>query len=132
MSLNQLFDQFIGGAQAQDGSQQKTSGGLAALTDNIPGGLVGGLAAGGLLGVLVGNKKVRKTAGKMATGAVGLGGAAILGAVAFNAYKNWQGGKEPPTTPSSPVSPPNSPASPPQQAVSVSSVPKISARRFPA
>ena len=78
------------------------------------------------------NKKVRKTAGKMATGAVGLGGAAILGAVAFNAYKNWQGGKEPPTTPSSPVSPPNSPASPPQQAVSVSSVPKISASQIQA
>lgn len=94
MSLNQLFSQFVGSTQPQNSSQN----GLSGLTNAIPGGLVGGLAAGGLLGVLVGNKKARKTVGKVATGAAGIGGAAILGAVAFNAYKKWQDGKSAPNT----------------------------------
>lgn len=107
MSLNQLFDKFLGSQQPASNNNQpagqssggpsgKPSGGasdiLAGITNNVPGGLMGGLAAGALLGVLVGNKKARKTAGKMAGGAVGLGGAAFLGAVAFNAFKNWKSG----------------------------------------
>jgi uncharacterized membrane protein YebE (DUF533 family) len=56
----------------------------------IPGGAVGGLAAGGLLGMLLGNKKMRKMAG----GAAGYGGAAVLGALAHRAYQNWQGGQQ--------------------------------------
>ncbi|MEO9903356.1 tellurite resistance TerB family protein [Nisaea sp.] len=55
--------------------------------------MVGGLAAGGLLGVLLGNKKARKNVGKFAGGVVGYGGAAALGALAFRAYQNWQDGK---------------------------------------
>ena len=90
MSLNQLFEQFVGTPKDASGQSQ---GGLSDLTNKIPGGLMGGLAAGGVLGVLVGSKKMRKSAGKMAGGAVGLGGAAVLGAVALNAYKNWQDGK---------------------------------------
>jgi len=96
MSLNQLLDQFLGGQAT--GSQQpahNNAGGLAGITDKIPGGLAGGLAAGGLLGLLAGNKKIRKKAGKLAGGAVGLGGAAVLGALAFKAYQNWQGGQAP-------------------------------------
>lgn len=100
MSLNQLFDQFLGSQQNNANPAQNNNaqggGGIADLANNIPGGLVGGLAAGGLLGVLMGNKKARKTVGKVAGGAVGLGGAAVLGAVAFNAYKNWQSGKDAP------------------------------------
>ena len=92
MSINQLFDQFIGTNQANAGQTQQSQHNVNSLADKIPGGMVGGLAAGGLLGVLVGNKKVRKKAGKMAGTAVGIGGAAVLGAVAYNAYKNWQGG----------------------------------------
>lgn len=56
----------------------------------FPGGAMGGLAAGGLLGVLLGQKKVRKMAG----GALGYGGAAVLGALAHRAYQNWQGGQQ--------------------------------------
>ena len=100
MSLNQLFDQFLGSQQSNTNTAQNNNaqggGGISDLASNIPGGLMGGLAAGGLLGVLMGNKKARKTVGKVAGGAVGLGGAAILGAVAFNAYKNWQSGKDTP------------------------------------
>ena len=99
MSLSQLFDQFLGGGGngSQNGNsiQQNVGNKLSGLGDKIPGGALGGLAAGGLLGVLAGNKKMRKTVGKVAGGAVGLGGAAILGAVAFNAYKGWKTGSPP-------------------------------------
>jgi uncharacterized membrane protein YebE (DUF533 family) len=52
-------------------------------------GFAGGAVAGGLLGLLLGNKKVRKMAG----GALGYGGAAVLGALAHRAYQNYQAGK---------------------------------------
>lgn len=96
MSLNQLFSQFLGGGQQDSSGGQKGLGDtLSGLSSKVPGGALGGLAAGGLLGVLVGNKKMRKTVGKVAGGAVGIGGAAVLGAVAFNAYKNWKSGDAP-------------------------------------
>lgn len=96
MDPQRLLEQFLGSqagggtpnAAPQANAPQAGSGGF-----NIPGGaggLVGGLAAGGLLGVLVGNKKARKTMGKLAGGAVGLGGAAALGALAHHAYRKWQ------------------------------------------
>jgi uncharacterized membrane protein YebE (DUF533 family) len=47
---------------------------------------MGGAAAGGVLGLLVGSKKGRKFAGKAAT----VGGAALIGGNAFKAYKSWQ------------------------------------------
>jgi uncharacterized membrane protein YebE (DUF533 family) len=56
----------------------------------VAGGAVGGLAAGGLLGMLLGKKKMRKMAG----GALGYGGAAVLGALAHRAYRNWQAGQQ--------------------------------------
>lgn len=89
MSLNQVLDQFLGG---QNG-QHNTSGAPANLSSAIPGGLLGGLAAGGLLGLVAGNKKLRKSAGNLAGGAATLGGAAALGAVAYTAYRKWQGDK---------------------------------------
>ncbi len=45
-----------------------------------------GMLAGGVLGLLLGDKRVRKFGGK----ALGYGGAAVLGALAFRAYSNWQ------------------------------------------
>ncbi len=90
MSLNQLFDQFLGSnnAQAADaGNANQTSGsGLSGLASKIPGGLAGGAAAGGVVALLMGNKKARKYAGKAAT----YGGAALLGGLAFKAYQNWK------------------------------------------
>lgn len=73
MNLQNLLNQFLGAAQ--------------------PGGLVGGATAGGIAALLVGNKKARKFAGKAAT----VGGAALLGGLAFNAFQNWrqQGGALP-------------------------------------
>ncbi len=45
-----------------------------------------GMLAGGVLGLLLGDKRVRKFGGKALT----YGGAAALGALAFRAYSNWQ------------------------------------------
>ena len=45
-----------------------------------------GILAGGALGLLLGDKRVRKFGGKALT----YGGAAALGALAFRAYSNWQ------------------------------------------
>ena len=59
---------------------------LASLSKNIPGGLAGGAVAGGLVAMLVGSKSARKTAGKAAK----YGGAALLGGMAYKAYKGWQ------------------------------------------
>ena len=86
MDPQNLLNQFMG------------PGGVGAAKDKLSnagiGGVAGGLAAGGVLGLLVGNKKARKTVGKMAGGAVGLGGAAVLGALAHRAYSNWQTNKQ--------------------------------------
>ena len=86
MNLNQVLDQFLGGQSVQ-GSEP---GFPASSSEPVPGGLIGGLAAGGLLGLVAGNKKLRKSAAKVASGAIAVGGAAALGAVAYNAYRKWQ------------------------------------------
>ena len=105
MSLDQLFNQFLGGQPAQQNQapdQQASNsggGGLAGLASGIPGGLAGGLAAGGLAGLLMGNKKVRKTAGKVAGGVAMAGGAAALGTLAYKAYQNWQSNSGTPPPP---------------------------------
>ncbi len=89
MNPQKLLDQFLGPqAGAAPGDNAPAAPGGIGLTGTT--GLAGGLAAGGLLGLLVGNKKARKTVGKLAGGAVGLGGAAALGALAHHAYRKWQ------------------------------------------
>ena len=95
MNPQSILEQFLGpnAGQSTGGVMESAKGKLAnsGLT-----GVAGGLAAGGLLGLLVGNKKARKTVGKLAGGMVGYGGAAALGALAYRAYNNWQEGKPAP------------------------------------
>lgn len=86
-SIGDLIRGALGGL---GGQQSPGSGGFG-----VPGGALGGLAAGGLLGVLLGQKKFRKMAG----GALGYGGAAALGALAYRAYQNWQAGQRPAQAP---------------------------------
>ncbi|WP_028672590.1 tellurite resistance TerB family protein [Saccharospirillum impatiens] len=62
------------------------SGLLGGNAGSLLSGAGGGLLAGGALGMLLGNKKLRKTGGKLAM----YGGVAALGAVAFKAYQNYQ------------------------------------------
>jgi uncharacterized membrane protein YebE (DUF533 family) len=102
MDMNRLLEGFFGAGnvpRAQDG--MAPGGGnnpLAGLggTDlargiglgNIPGGL-GGVAAGGVIGLLLGNRKARKVAGK----AITYGGLAAVAALAYRAWQNsLQGG----------------------------------------
>ena len=76
MNLSSLLNDLAG----------QSNGGLNTIKKNIPGGLASGAVAGGLVALMLGNKSVRKTA----TTAAKYGGAAVLGGLAFNAYKNWQ------------------------------------------
>lgn len=94
MDVNKLLEQFMGSTRSD--STASTSA-----QDNSPiGGMLGGgfgkgAAVGGLLGLLLGNKKMRKMAG----GAIGYGGAAAAGAMAYKAFQNWQQGKQVQTAP---------------------------------
>ena len=81
-----LLDQVLG-SQAGGGLRnagQSAKGYLDQYSGS--GGFARGAAAGGLLGLLLGGKGVRKMAG----GALGYGGAAVLGALALKAYQDYQ------------------------------------------
>lgn len=93
-----LLDTFLGGG-AQGG--QSTSGGAMdqlgtaarnaqqQFKDSPLNSFGGGAAIGGVLALLLGGKTGRKMAG----GALGYGGAAVLGAMALKAYQDYQQGK---------------------------------------
>ncbi len=95
MSLSKLLNQVVGD-QLADGKTPSASqvaqnmpsarDTLNKVSGSIPGGLAGGAVAGGIMALLVGNKSARKFAGKAAT----YGGAAVLGGLAYKAYRNWQ------------------------------------------
>ncbi|HSK38491.1 MAG TPA: tellurite resistance TerB family protein [Arenibaculum sp.] len=89
-----LLDQFLGG-QTGTGAGGKPGKGFdpAQLGDLARGfgGLGGGTLAGGLAGVLLGSKKGRKLGGS----ALKLGGLALVGGLAYKAYRDWQAGKQP-------------------------------------
>jgi len=95
MNPQSLLEQFLGPQAGQSAGRtlESAKGSLTGGGSGM-GGLTGGLAAGGLLGLMLGNKKARKTVGKLAGGAVGYGGAAALGALAYRAYGNWRAGQQ--------------------------------------
>lgn len=80
MNFQNLLNQFTGSSNSSSSTHQNTK------SSGLSSGLMGGAAAGGVMGLLVGSKKGRKFAGKAAT----VGGAALIGGIAFKAYKNWQ------------------------------------------
>lgn len=81
---NNLLQQFLGGDVAN--KMQQAGGSAKQQLDGMGmGGFGGGAVVGGVLGLLLGGKKMRKMAG--------YGGAAAAGAMAFKAYQNWQQGK---------------------------------------
>ena len=60
-------------------------------------GVLGGLSGGAVSGALMRNKKARKTAGTL----LKVGGVAALGGLAWKAYQDFQGEKQPaPSAPS--------------------------------
>jgi len=94
VDVNKLLEQFMGSTRT-DHTASGSAQGDNPLGDMLGGGFGKGAAVGGLLGLLLGNKKMRKMAG----GAAGYGGAAAAGAMAFKAYQNWQQGKQVQTAP---------------------------------
>jgi len=107
LDAKRLLDQFLGaqgqslpsnrrGFPQQQGGQGGVGdmiGGLGSSLGNVlgnnMGGIGGGAVAGGLAALLMGSKSGRKMAGT----ALQLGGMAVVGALAYKAYQNWQSGK---------------------------------------
>jgi uncharacterized membrane protein YebE (DUF533 family) len=96
MNLQNLLDQFMGvnpgGPGPAPGGATGIRDALDKLTGSIPGGVAGGAAAGGIMALLMSNTSARKFVGKAAT----YGGAALLGGLAYEAYRNWQAGSSAP------------------------------------
>lgn len=93
-----LLNQFLGAAggaaapgQPAGGAGQAGGFSLDSLM-NQKGGLAAGLAAGGLAGLLLGGKKPKK----LAKGALKVGGAALVGGLAYKAWRDWQANKQAP------------------------------------
>ena len=114
LDAKRLLDQFLGGTQPGHGTGAGQGlGGLGGLDQALGGlgkhigGFGGGAAIGGLAGLLLGGKGGRNLAG----GALQLGGIAVLGGLAYKAYRDWQAGKQPSsaaTAQSTPMLPPPS------------------------
>lgn len=99
MNITSILDQLLrsgqGTVQGKSGQSNNVNSPLGGLGDLLSGsgglggllsGFGGGVATGGAIGLLLGNKKARKVGGKVAM----YGGLAALGAIAYNAYSNWQ------------------------------------------
>jgi uncharacterized membrane protein YebE (DUF533 family) len=91
MNTKGLLDQLLASGQAMINQNAPQTGSGATSGSGGIGGLIGsdfskGALAGGALGLLLGNKKMRSMGG----GAVKYGGAAALGALAYRAYSDWQ------------------------------------------
>jgi len=82
-----LLDQFLGGGQPGEAKK----GGVS---PDLLKGLAGGAAVTGLASILMGSKGGKK----LATGALKIGGAAVLGGLAYKAYQTWQANKGAATT----------------------------------
>jgi uncharacterized membrane protein YebE (DUF533 family) len=82
----QLLEQMLGSNMVSNA--RSTGGQIKDRLDAMSGskGFASGALTGGLLGLLLGGKKARKLAG----GAFGYGGAAVIGALALQAYQNYQ------------------------------------------
>ena len=105
MNMQNLFNQFLGSSGETASSTRGHSSGIAQgvsnLSSKIPGGLVGGAAAGGIMALLLGNKSARKYAGKAAT----YGGAAMLGGLAYRAFQNYRANTKAETGPTETTAP---------------------------
>ena len=84
--LLQKQQSSAGGKPGKGGLSDLLSGVGAGSLGNALSGTGGGALAAGAMGLLLGNRKVRKMGGK----AVTYGGLAALGVLAYKAYSNWQ------------------------------------------
>ena len=90
MNVQDILSNFsLDTNQQNSNTAKQSSSPLDSLSSMIPGGLVGGAAAGGIMALLMGNKSTKKVAKKV----VQYGGTAILGGLAFKAFDNWKTNK---------------------------------------
>ncbi|MGL6004137.1 tellurite resistance TerB family protein [Aeromonas sobria] len=87
--MKQMLEQLLGAGKGllNDGGDKRK-------------GQMQGALAGGALGLLLGNKKVRKYGGTAAA----VGGAAALGGLAYKLYQDWQAQQAAPAQPTHPIS----------------------------
>ena len=87
MNSKSLIDQLLkaGNDMLQGGGGASSNSGTSRTKDMLV-GAGGGAAATAALGMLLGNKRHKKMAGKVIT----YGGLAALGVLAYKAYGNWQ------------------------------------------
>jgi uncharacterized membrane protein YebE (DUF533 family) len=97
--LNQALNSDIVNQATQKASQSSSSIGQALGDKKTLGALGAGAVGGGLLGMLMGSKKTKK----MGKTALGVGGAAALGALAYKLYNDYNKGESNPS--SSPQTP---------------------------
>lgn len=114
IDAKRLLDQFLGSGSADpEGGQGAQGGALGRIGDyarNNP--MLAGGAAGGLAALLLGTKAGREVGGNL----VKYGGMAVIGGLAYKAYRDWQAGQpggapataEPAPRTSVPVLPPPS------------------------
>ncbi|WP_423839763.1 tellurite resistance TerB family protein [Vibrio mytili] len=97
MDLKSLLNQALKSdllKQGADALGQKTSNTKSPSNSNNLKTLGAGAIGGGLIGMLVGSKKSKKMTKKIGTGALKVGGAAALGALAYKVYNDWQAKQE--------------------------------------
>ncbi len=94
MDINRLIGSFLGNSSGA-GSAGSVSGMASQLGNKLPGGHAGGAAAGGLVALMLGSKKARKMGGKALT----YGGMAVVGGLAYQAYKNYKSSQQAPSQP---------------------------------
>lgn len=95
MDLKSLLSQALSSDMVKQGTEtvKQSASGLSNVTNKSNMGALGaGAVSGGLVGLLMGSKKARK----MGKTAIGVGGAAALGALAFKVYNDWQSNQSSP------------------------------------
>ncbi|MBL6851851.1 MAG: tellurite resistance TerB family protein [Alphaproteobacteria bacterium] len=97
IDVNKLLTTVLSGSPTTgqsgvEGAQPADRGGRAGLGDFF-GANVGALGTGALAGGLAGTLLTSKHARKFAGGAMQIGGAALLGGLAYKAYSNYRAGK---------------------------------------
>ncbi|EKO3827396.1 tellurite resistance TerB family protein [Vibrio harveyi] len=93
MDLKSLLNQALKSdllKQGADALGKQTNNIKSSSSSNQLKTLGAGAIGGGLIGMLMGSKKSKKMAKKVGTGALKVGGAAALGALAYKVYNDWQ------------------------------------------
>lgn len=89
----QLLTDFLGGNAGNmwDQAAGKARSATANVDRKQVGTFAAGAAAGSIVSLLLGSKKMKKMGGNL----LGYGGAAVLGGLAYKAWQNYQGNKQP-------------------------------------